>query len=66
MLYHPSNQVIFHNNIHNPELEKIRLKKMKTLHAQASMPRQIIKIHSVEEYDKLLEKYPDKILLHHT
>ncbi|TFG04349.1 MAG: thioredoxin [Promethearchaeota archaeon] len=44
------------------ELEKIRLKKAEMLMKLQAMPDHVIKIHSTEEYDKLLKDY-DKIII---
>jgi thioredoxin 1 len=44
------------------ELEKIRLKKAEELMKQVSLPKQILRINSSEEFDKLLNNY-DKIIV---
>ena len=45
------------------ELERIRMKKVEMLLKRQSMPRGILKIHSKEEYLKLLRDYPEKIII---
>ena len=43
------------------DLNKIRLKKAEMLLKSQSMPTDIIKIHSAEEFENLKKEYPDKI-----
>ncbi len=43
------------------DLKKIRLKKAEMLLKSQSMPTDIIKIHSAEEFENLKKEYPDKI-----
>ncbi|MHA1491108.1 MAG: thioredoxin [Promethearchaeota archaeon] len=45
------------------ELERIRMKKVEMLLKRQSMPRGVLKIHSKEEYFKLLKDYPEKIIV---
>jgi thioredoxin 1 len=45
------------------DLNKIRLKKAEMLLKTQSMPTEIVKIHSVEEFVNLKKEYPDKILI---
>jgi thioredoxin 1 len=45
------------------DLNKIRLKKAEMLLKAQSMPTEIVKIHSVEEFENLKKEYPDKILI---
>ena len=44
-------------------LNKIRLKKAEMLLKTQSMPTEIVKIHSAEEFENLKKQYPDKILI---
>ena len=43
------------------DLNKIRLKKAEMLLKAQSMPTDIVKIHSAEEFENLKKEYPDKI-----
>ena len=45
------------------ELEKIRLKKAEILLKAQTMPREIVKINSIEEYDNLLKQFPEKVII---
>ena len=45
------------------DLNKIRLKKAEMLLKTQSMPTEIVKIHSVEEFNQLKADFPDKILI---
>jgi len=45
------------------DLNKIRLKKAEMLLKAQSMPTDIAKIHSAEEFKNLIKEYPDKILI---
>ena len=45
------------------DLNKIRLKKAEMLLKTQSMPTEIVKIHSAEEFENLKKEYPDKILI---
>jgi len=45
------------------ELDKIRLKKAETLLKTQTIPREIIKINSIEEYDKLINNFPEKVII---
>ena len=45
------------------DLNKIRLKKAETLLKSQSMPTDIVKIHSAEEFENLKKEYSDKILI---
>jgi len=45
------------------DLNKIRLKKAEMLLKAQSMPTEIVKIHSAEEFENLKKEYPDKILI---
>ena len=45
------------------ELEKIKMKKAELLLKESKMPKEIIKIHSMEEFDNLAKEYPDKIVV---
>jgi thioredoxin len=45
------------------DLNKIRLKKAEMLLKAQSMPTDIVKIHSAEEFKNLKKEYPDKILI---
>ena len=44
-------------------LERLRMKKAETLLKHQEMPESIIEIHSSEEFNNLLMKYPDKIII---
>ena len=44
------------------ELEMLRMKRAKTLLKQ-TMPETIIEIKSLEEYNKILKDYPNKIII---
>jgi len=45
------------------DLNKIRLKKAEMLLKTQSMPTEIVKIHSAEEFNQLKADFPDKILI---
>jgi len=45
------------------DLNKIRLKKAEMLLKSQTMPTEIVKIHSAEEFANLKKEYPDKILI---
>ncbi len=45
------------------DLEKIRMKKAEMLIKLQKMPKEIVKIHSNEEFNKLIAEYPDKIIV---
>ena len=45
------------------ELEKIRLKKAEMLRKLQLIPKEIVKIHSIEYFNKILKDFPDKILI---
>lgn len=45
------------------ELRKIRLKKAEELLKLSSMPRQVINIVSAEEFDKILNDYPKRLII---
>ena len=45
------------------DLEKIRLKKAEMLVKTQSMPTEIVKIHSAEEFNKLTQDFADKVII---
>lgn len=45
------------------ELDNIRMKKAEMLSKAQSMPTEVVKIHSEEEFNKLLKDYSDKIVI---
>ena len=45
------------------ELKALRLNKVEKLMNQGSMPTSIVKLHTAEEYKKLIEQYPNKIMV---
>ena len=45
------------------EIEKIRMKKAELLLNVQTMPKQIVKIHSTEEFNNLLKKFPNKVII---
>ena len=45
------------------QLERLRMKKAETLLKHQEMPESIIEIHSSEEFNNLLKKYPDKVII---
>ena len=45
------------------ELENLRMKKAEALLKHQKMPESIVEIHSLEEFNKLLEDYPDKTII---
>ena len=47
----------------DPELEKIKLKKAEMLMNLRSMPDEIVNIHSLEDFDKLLNDYKKIIVI---
>lgn len=47
----------------NDEIEKIKMKKAETLLRSQSMPKEVIKINSIEEFDNLLNDYPEKVII---
>ncbi len=51
------------SDLENHDLEKIRLKKAEMLLKTQSMPTEIIKIHSAEEFNKLTQDFSDKVII---
>ncbi|MFX1497924.1 MAG: thioredoxin [Promethearchaeota archaeon] len=47
----------------NDEIEKIKMKKAETLLRSQSMPKEVIKINSIEEFDNLLNDYPERVII---
>ncbi len=45
------------------ELERIKMKKAELLLKESKMPKEIIKIHSMEEFNNLAKEYPEKIVV---
>lgn len=45
------------------ELETIRLKKTNELMNQTAMPASIVKLHTYDEYENLVAKYPGKVII---
>jgi len=45
------------------ELEKIRLKKAKMLMKIKNMPNKIITIYNINEFNKILEEYPNQLII---
>lgn len=45
------------------ELERIKMKKAEMLLKESKMPNEIVKIHSMEEFDRLAKDYPDRIVV---
>ena len=45
------------------DLDMLRMKKAEALLKHQSMPESIIEIKSVDEFNKLLKDYPDKIII---
>ncbi len=45
------------------ELEMLRMKRAKTLLKHQTMPETIIEIASVEDFNKILKNYPNKIII---
>ena len=45
------------------ELEMLRIKRAKTLLQNQGMPETVIEIKSVEEFNKILKDYPNKIII---
>ena len=45
------------------DLDKIRQKKAEMLLKAKSMPTELVKIHSVEEFNQLKSDFPDRILI---
>jgi thioredoxin len=45
------------------DLDKIRQKKVEMLMKAQSMPTEIVKIHSAEEFNQLKADFPDKIII---
>ena len=45
------------------ELEMLRIKKAEALLKHESMPKSIIEIHHVENFNNILKQYPDKIII---
>ncbi|MHA1273848.1 MAG: thioredoxin [Promethearchaeota archaeon] len=45
------------------ELRKIRLKKAEELLKLSSMPRHIVNITSAEEFDKIINDYPNRLII---
>ena len=45
------------------DLDMLRMKKAETLLKHQSMPGSIIEIKSIDEFNKLLKDYPDKIII---
>ena len=51
------------SDLENHDLEKIRLKKAEMLVKAQSMPTEVVKIHSAEEFDKLTQDFSDKVII---
>jgi len=47
----------------NDDMERIRLKKAEMLLKSQTMPKGIVKIHSIAEFDNLLKDYPEKVII---
>ncbi len=45
------------------ELDTIRLKKANNMMNKTEMPTSIVKLHTYQEYEKLLATYPEKVIL---
>jgi len=45
------------------ELEKIRLQKAETMMKSSSVPKEIVKIHVLEEFNNLSKDFPDKVII---
>ena len=45
------------------DLEKIRMKKAELMMKLQKMPKEIIKVHSYEEFEKLVADYPENVLI---
>ena len=45
------------------DLDMLRMKKAETLLKHQSMPGSIIEIKSIDEFNKLLKDYPDKLII---
>ncbi|MFX1587625.1 MAG: thioredoxin [Promethearchaeota archaeon] len=45
------------------EIEKIRIKKAEILLKAHTMPKNVVKIHSAEEFDNLLKDFPNKVII---
>jgi thioredoxin len=45
------------------ELDKIRMKKAEMLLKESKIPQEIVKIHSIEEFNNLSKDFPDKVLV---
>lgn len=45
------------------DLEKIRLRKAEMLIKAQSMPTEIVKIHSAEEFNKLTQDFSDRVII---
>jgi len=45
------------------ELDTIRLKKANNMMNKTEMPTSIVKLHTYQEYEKLLAAYPEKVIL---
>ena len=45
------------------ELEMLRIKRAKTLLQNQGMPETVIEIKSVEEFNKILKDYPNKMII---
>lgn len=47
----------------NDDLDRIRMKKTEMMMKFQNMPKEIIKVHSYDEFNKLFEDYPGKIII---
>jgi thioredoxin len=47
----------------DPELETIRLKKANEMINKTGMPSSIVKLHTYQDYEKILADYPEKVIL---
>jgi len=45
------------------EIENIKLKKAEMLMKQATLPKEIVKIHSIEEFNKLVSDYNNNVIV---
>ena len=45
------------------ELEKIRMQKAESMMKASKVPKEIVKIHTVEEFNNLSKEFPEKVIM---
>jgi thioredoxin 1 len=45
------------------ELEKIKMQKAEKMMSRQTLPKEIVKLHTPDEFDDLIQKYPEEIVI---